>query len=73
MLLLLGEHLVFFVSSVARVGNTYSSRFVGPDAFTGSTFLAPDGFSTSLVHLWLRPMSSDAIGRMVRLFPTNFY
>jgi hypothetical protein len=42
-----------------------------PANTTGSTFLAPDGFSTSLVHLWLRPLSSDLIGEMVRLFPTT--
>ena len=30
-----------------------------PANTTGSTFLAPDGCSTSLVHLWLRPLSSD--------------
>jgi hypothetical protein len=44
-----------------------------PANTTCSTFLAPDGFSTSLVHLWLHPLSSDLIGEMVRLFPTNFY
>jgi hypothetical protein len=44
-----------------------------PANATGSTFLATDGLSTSLVHLLIRPMSSDLIGEMVRLFPTNFY
>jgi hypothetical protein len=44
-----------------------------PANTTCSTFLAPDGFSTSLVHLWLLPLSSDLISEMVCLFPTNFY
>jgi hypothetical protein len=44
-----------------------------PANTTCGTFLAPDGFSTSLVHLWLRLLSSDLIGEMVRLFLTNFY
>ena len=32
-----------------------------PANTTGSTFLAPDGFSTSIVHLCLRPLSSDLV------------
>jgi hypothetical protein len=44
-----------------------------PANTTSSTFLAPYGCSTSLVHLWLSPLSSDLIGKMVHHFPTNFY
>ncbi len=63
-------------------GNRYARTFLTNERFsrtfscprtlslpantTSSTFLAPDGCSTSLLHLWLRPLSSDLIGEMVR-------
>ncbi len=56
-------------------GNRYARTFLSNERFsrtfscprtlsspvntTSSTFLAPDGCSTSLVHLWFRPLSSD--------------
>ena len=51
-----------------RFSRTFSCprTLFSPANTTSSTFLAPDGCSTSLVHLWLRPLSSDLIGEMVR-------